>query len=74
LIEPRTKRKLFSTQRRRRSCANKPKRPANFRADERRAIEGAIVALREALAGRDYKQVRAFVEVLNQATTPQPNA
>ncbi len=44
--------------------------PGEFPADERRAIEGAIAALREALAGRDYKQVRAFVDVLNQATTP----
>jgi molecular chaperone DnaK len=38
--------------------------------EERRAIDGAVAALREALAGRDYKQVRAFVDVLNQATTP----
>jgi Fe-S protein assembly chaperone HscA len=44
--------------------------PGELPADERRAIDGAIAALREALAGRDYKQVRAFVDVLNQATTP----
>src|SRR6266550_2909711 len=44
--------------------------PGELPADERRAIEGAVAALREALAGRDYKQVRAFVDVLNQATTP----
>jgi molecular chaperone DnaK (HSP70) len=44
--------------------------PGELPADERRAIEGAVDALREALAGRDYKQVRAFVDVLNQATTP----
>jgi Fe-S protein assembly chaperone HscA len=44
--------------------------PGELPADERRAIELAIAALREALAGRDYKQVRAFVDVLNQATTP----
>jgi molecular chaperone DnaK (HSP70) len=44
--------------------------PGELPADERRAIGGAIAALREALAGRDYKQVRAFVDVLNQATTP----
>jgi molecular chaperone DnaK (HSP70) len=44
--------------------------PGELPADERRAIEGAIAALREALAGNDYKQVRAFVDVLNQATTP----
>jgi molecular chaperone DnaK len=39
-------------------------------AGERRAIEGAIAALREALATGDYKQIRAFVDVLNQATMP----
>jgi molecular chaperone DnaK (HSP70) len=44
--------------------------PGELPVDERRAIEGAIAALREALAGSDYKQVRAFVDVLNQATTP----
>ena len=44
--------------------------PGELPAEERRAIEGAIAALREALAGSDYKQVRAFVDVLNQATTP----
>jgi Fe-S protein assembly chaperone HscA len=44
--------------------------PGDLPAEERRAIEGAIAALREALAGGDYKQVRAFVDVLNQATTP----
>jgi molecular chaperone DnaK len=38
--------------------------------EERRAIEGAVTALREAVAGRDYKLVRQFVDVLNQATTP----
>jgi molecular chaperone DnaK len=44
--------------------------PGDLPAEERRAIEDAIAALREALAGGDYKQVRAFVDVLNQATTP----
>ncbi len=44
--------------------------PGELPAEERRAIDGAIAALREALAGSDYKQVRAFVDVLNQATTP----
>ncbi len=34
------------------------------------AIEGAIAALREALAGTDYKSIRAFGDVLNQASTP----
>jgi Fe-S protein assembly chaperone HscA len=44
--------------------------PGDLADEERRAIDDAIAALREALAGRDYKQVRAFVDVLNQATTP----
>ena len=44
--------------------------PDELPAEERRAIDGAIAALREALAGSDYRQVRAFVDVLNQATTP----
>ena len=44
--------------------------PGDLPDEERRAIDGAVAALREALAGRDYKQVREFVDVLNQATTP----
>jgi molecular chaperone DnaK len=44
--------------------------PGELPAEERRAIDGAIAALREALAGSDYKRIRAFVDVLNQATTP----
>jgi molecular chaperone DnaK (HSP70) len=44
--------------------------PAEFPADERRALDNAIAALREALAGTDYKRIRAFVDVLNQATMP----
>src|SRR5713101_53748 len=44
--------------------------PGELPAEERRAIGDAITALREALAGSDYKRVRAFVDVLNQATTP----
>ncbi|MCU1340580.1 MAG: Heat shock protein 70 [Candidatus Acidoferrum typicum] len=44
--------------------------PGELSDDERRAIDGAVAALREALAGRDYKLVRQFVDVLNQATTP----
>jgi Fe-S protein assembly chaperone HscA len=44
--------------------------PGEISDEERRAIEGAVAALREALAGRDYKLVRQFVDVLNQATTP----
>jgi len=37
---------------------------------ERRAIEAAATALREAMAGGDYKLVRARVDELNQATLP----
>jgi Fe-S protein assembly chaperone HscA len=44
--------------------------PGELSDEERRAIEGAVTALREAVAGRDYKLVRQFVDVLNQATTP----
>jgi molecular chaperone DnaK len=44
--------------------------PGELSGEERRAIEGGVAALREALAGRDYKLVRQFVDVLNQATTP----
>jgi Fe-S protein assembly chaperone HscA len=44
--------------------------PGELPAEERRAIDGAVAAMREALAGTDYKRVRAFVDVLNQATTP----
>jgi Fe-S protein assembly chaperone HscA len=44
--------------------------PGELSDEERRAIDGAVAALRGALAGRDYKQVRQFVDVLNQATTP----
>jgi molecular chaperone DnaK len=38
--------------------------------DERRAIGGAVSALREAMAGRDYKLIRARIDELNAATTP----
>ncbi|HVA93938.1 MAG TPA: molecular chaperone DnaK [Candidatus Dormibacteraeota bacterium] len=44
--------------------------PDDLPAEELRAIEAASAALREALAGTDYKSIRAFVDVLNQATTP----
>jgi molecular chaperone DnaK len=44
--------------------------PGEFPGEERRAIEDAIAALREAIGGKDYKRVRAFVDVLNQASTP----
>src|SRR5712671_3854980 len=44
--------------------------PGEMPEAERRAVRAAEAALRAALAGEDYKQVRAFVDVLNQATTP----
>ena len=44
--------------------------PGDLPDDERRAVEGAVAALREAVAGTDYKRIRAFVDVLNQASTP----
>jgi molecular chaperone DnaK len=44
--------------------------PDDLPAEERRALDGAVAVLREAAAGTDYKSIRAFVDVLNQATTP----
>jgi Fe-S protein assembly chaperone HscA len=44
--------------------------PDDLPAEERETIEAAMKSLREAVAGKDYKQVRMFVDVLNQATTP----
>jgi molecular chaperone DnaK len=44
--------------------------PGELPEEERRAINGAIAALRHALAGTDYKAIRAFADVLNQASTP----
>jgi len=44
--------------------------PGELSDEERSGIDGAVAALREAVAGRDYKLVRQFVDVLNQATTP----
>jgi molecular chaperone DnaK len=39
-------------------------------AEERRAIEKVAAALREAIAGRDYKLIRVRVDELNAITTP----
>jgi len=44
--------------------------PGELPEEERRAVEDAVAALREALAGSDYKRIRAFIDVLNQASTP----
>jgi molecular chaperone DnaK len=44
--------------------------PAELPEAERIQIQSAISTLREALAGTDYKSIRAFGDVLNQASTP----
>jgi molecular chaperone DnaK len=44
--------------------------PGELPEEERAAVEGAMAALRESLAGTDYKRVRALTDVLNQASTP----
>jgi molecular chaperone DnaK len=44
--------------------------PGEVPEGERAAINDAIAALREALAGTDYKRIRALSDVLNQASTP----
>jgi Fe-S protein assembly chaperone HscA len=44
--------------------------PGELPEDERRAVEDAIAALRESLAGKDYKRIRALMDVLNQASMP----
>jgi molecular chaperone DnaK len=44
--------------------------PGEMPEQEREVITAVATALREALAGTDYRQIRAFVEVLNQATMP----
>jgi molecular chaperone DnaK (HSP70) len=44
--------------------------PPDLPGDERRAIDAAIAALRSAIAGDDYKMIRARVDELNQVTMP----
>jgi molecular chaperone DnaK (HSP70) len=44
--------------------------PGETKGEERRALDAAVAALRQAVAGKDYKSIRAFVDVLNQASTP----
>ncbi|HWF12108.1 MAG TPA: molecular chaperone DnaK [Candidatus Acidoferrales bacterium] len=44
--------------------------PGELPEAERIQIQSAISALREALQGTDYKSIRAFGDVLNQASTP----
>jgi molecular chaperone DnaK/molecular chaperone HscA len=45
-------------------------RPDEMPEDERRAVEASMAALREAMAGNDYKLMRVRVDELNQATMP----
>jgi molecular chaperone DnaK (HSP70) len=45
-------------------------RPDEMPEDERRVVEESMAALREAMAGNDYKLMRARVDELNQATMP----
>src|SRR5271170_1304958 len=45
-------------------------RPDEMPEAERRAVEASMTALREAMAGNDYKLMRVRVDELNQATTP----
>jgi molecular chaperone DnaK (HSP70) len=44
--------------------------PAELPEAERIQIQSAISTLRDALEGTDYKSIRAFGDVLNQASTP----
>ncbi|MBZ5662216.1 MAG: molecular chaperone DnaK [Acidobacteriia bacterium] len=44
--------------------------PGEMSSEERHALDAAVASLREAIAGTDYKRIRAFVDVLNQATMP----
>ncbi len=44
--------------------------PADLDPAERRTIEAAVAALREATAGSDYKLVRTRIDELNQTTLP----
>jgi len=44
--------------------------PGEMPEAERRAVASAESALREALAGEDYKLIRARMEEMNQATLP----
>ena len=44
--------------------------PGELPETERIQIQSAISTLREALQGADYKSIRAFGDVLNQASTP----
>jgi molecular chaperone DnaK (HSP70) len=44
--------------------------PEQLPAEERHAVDAAIAALRSAMAGDDYKLIRARVDELNKATMP----
>jgi molecular chaperone DnaK len=43
---------------------------AELTAEQRAAIDAEMAALRETMAGEDYKLIRARIEALNQATMP----
>jgi molecular chaperone DnaK len=45
-------------------------RTVEFTAEERRAVDSAVAALRQATSGTDYKLIRARIDELNQATVP----
>jgi molecular chaperone DnaK len=44
--------------------------PGELPEEERGAVQDAVAVLRESLAGKDYKRIRALTDVLNQASTP----
>ncbi len=44
--------------------------PGDLSAEELRTVEAAIAALRTAVAVSDFRSIRAYVDVLNQASTP----
>ncbi len=46
------------------------RREVEIAADEQRTIDAAVAALRQAIAGRDYKLIRMRLDELNAATTP----
>jgi molecular chaperone DnaK (HSP70) len=70
LIESRNEAELMLRATEKALAREQAEAPGELPADERRALDGAVAALREALAGTDYKRIRAFVDVLNQATMP----
>ena len=70
LIEARNEAEIILTAAQKSLAREQAEAPDEFPAEERKAIEDAVAALREAVAGTDYKRIRALSDVLNQATTP----